>query len=136
MFSARYPLVIALLLAVIAAPAIAATDTDCGHTAESVPHSVRSLLAPYYAREVTANELRKVHHQLELLMLEAAHCKLSAQSVLGRNDAAEQELVEWHSLDQWLYRLVNFLGMNAKGDTSVSWRTEYETFAEVYQLEL
>lgn len=132
----RYLLTVLLLIGGAHAPLTVSAAKSCGHTTQSVPLSVQSLLAPLYAGPAAPADLREAHRQLELLMLEAAHCKLSAQSVTGRSDAAEQELVDWHSLDQWLYRLVNFLDLNAKGEKTVDWRAEFETFAEVYELEL
>jgi len=123
-----------VLASVFAAGPVAA----CGHTVTSVPASVHDILAPHYAQQSAGQDLRPAQRAIEVLMLEAAHCKMAAQSgekMRARERSAddEQQLVEWHSLDQWLYRLVNFLGLNAKGDTSVDWRVEYETFAEVYE---
>ena len=116
----------------------AAPLAACEHTVASVPVSVHAILAPHYAEQSAGQALRPAQRAIEILMLEAAHCKMAAQSgettrARQRSAAAEQQLVEGHSLDQWLYRLVNFLGLNAKGDTSVDWRVEYETFAEVYE---
>ena len=126
---------LALACALLSAAATTAAR-DCGHTLASVPVSIKTILQPVYASGAQGSELDAARRQLELLMLESAHCKLSAQSMTRRSDAAEAELAEWASLDQWLYRLVNFVEMSSKGNDSNDWKREFEIFAEVYELEL
>jgi len=106
---------------------------DCGHSVTGVPEEIKGILSPAYAGEA---DLQAIAKQMNVLMLEAAHCQAAAQSIIGRSRESEAEIVEWHSLNQWLYRLTNFVNLNANGDNSIDWRDEFKVFAEVYELAL
>jgi hypothetical protein len=126
---------LALALA-LAAPAPARADLreqGCKHTVTSVPGTIQAILTPAYTNAAGV-ELGKVAREMEILMLEAGHCQALTQSFENRGKTSEAELAEWHSLNQWLYRLANFLGLNSRGDFSIDWRREYESFAEAYEL--
>ena len=110
-------------------------SAGCGHTVESVPHTVQTIVTPAYAGAAGVN-LKDVARQMEILMLEAGHCQALTQSFENKSKDKEAQLTEWHSLNQWLYRLANFLGLNSRGDVSIDWREEYKLFAEVYELSI
>jgi len=126
-----------LLLTLLAGfvPAALFAAEGCGHSVESVPQSVKQILDPHYRGDAAAGDLARAQRALELLMLEVAHCKLATQSISGRDAATDRELSEWHALDQWLYRLSNFVGQAVKGKPVVDWREELESFAATYGVE-
>ncbi|MEQ8497245.1 MAG: hypothetical protein RLW42_23755, partial [Gammaproteobacteria bacterium] len=103
--------------------------------ADDVAPRIKAVLGPRYAGSDDAAALGASFRELEVLLLDIGHCRAVVQSG-ERPDADRQAHIgEWHSLNQWLYRLVNFVGQNARGDDSVSWREEYALFAEVYEFE-
>ncbi|MGE0485709.1 MAG: hypothetical protein AB7Q81_16305 [Gammaproteobacteria bacterium] len=112
-------------------------DEGCAHHAIDVAPRIKAVLGPHYANAaVDAAALQASFRELEILLLEIGHCRAAAQSIEhAAGDDRQAEITEWHTLNQWLYRLVNFVGLNARGDTSVDWRDEYSMFAEVYEFE-
>ena len=133
----RYrPLVLVALLA--AALPIGAWDevgNGCPYTADDVAPRIKAVLGPRYATSDDATALEASFRELEVLLLDIGHCRAVVQSGERPDGDRQAHIGEWHSLNQWLYRLVNFVGQNARGDDSVSWRDEYALFAEVYEFE-
>lgn len=132
------PVVILAGLLTSAGAALAETDlkgAGCDHTIVSVPQTVQAILTPAYTGAAGVN-LKDVARKMEILMLEAGHCRAITQSFENQSDTKATELIEWHSLNQWLYRLANFVGLNSRGDNSIDWREEYKLFAEVYELSI
>ena len=134
-FRTRATLLGALLLP--ATIAIAEDDNNaCGYSADDVAPRVKDLLGPSYAAgEDDAGVLAARAGELEALLVTIGHCRAVAQSIESPGGNRQRDIIEWHSLNQWLYRLSNFLGQNLNGDTSVDWRAEYALFAEVYEFE-
>ncbi|MEQ8662579.1 MAG: hypothetical protein RLW62_17340 [Gammaproteobacteria bacterium] len=132
---ARYPVLVVLLATALSAGAWDDVGNGCPYTADDVAPRIKALLGPHYASGGDAATLTSSFRELEVLLLDIGHCRAVVQS--GERPDAERQahIGEWHSLNQWLYRLVNFVGLNARGDDSVSWRDEYALFAEVYEFE-
>ncbi|MCA8967185.1 MAG: hypothetical protein H6977_19030 [Gammaproteobacteria bacterium] len=133
----RPALVFAFVGCLLAHPAWAAEeDEGCAHHAIDVAPRIKAVLGPHYAKPVVdPGTLQTSFRELEILLLEIGHCRAAAQSIEHAGGDRQAEITEWHTLNQWLYRLVNFVGLNARGDTSVDWRDEYSLFAEVYEFE-
>jgi hypothetical protein len=112
-------------------------DEGCAHHAVDVAPRIKAVLGPHYAKAADDSAaLQTSFRELEILLLEIGHCRAAAQSIEhAASDGRQAEIMEWHTLNQWLYRLVNFVGLNARGDNSVNWRDEYSLFAEVYEFE-
>ncbi len=135
------PIALALVLACCAAPPLSAAEDDdaafsCPANADGVAPEVRRLLAAEFAATADdGTKLAENFRNLEILVLQAGHCSASARST--RQDAAgrDQNIMEWHSMNQWLSRIVNIMSLNVRGDRSRDWRDEYALFAEVYEFE-
>ena len=124
-----------LSLSVWVSAASAKETYGCSYDAEDVAPRIKHVLGPRYVAAEDRGALNGSFHELEKLLIEIGHCRAIAQSGEVDDPLREQHVMEWHSLNQWLYRLVNFVGMNANGDASVDWRTEYALFAQVYEFE-
>lgn len=105
----------------------------CGHSLDSAPKTVQATLAPAYADSAKV-DLKAVAKQMSVLMLEVGHCQ--TMSMDGENRSAERnhDIAEWQSLNQWLYRLTNFVDQNARGDHHMDWKREFDIFVDVYEL--
>ena len=126
-----------LLIGALASAHVLAADPveapPCGHSLNSAPKTVQATLAPAYADSAKV-DLKAVAKQMSVLMLEVGHCQ--AMSMGGENRSAERnhDIAEWQSLNQWLYRLTNFVDQNSRGDHHMDWKREFETFQDVYEL--
>lgn len=117
-------------------PAHAEPTAGCAHTLETVPTSVRTILTPYYSGDTPESALGDASAELQVLMSEANVCRLVSMDSANTSPTKQRDIMEWHSLNQWLTRLVNFTGLNARGHTNVNWRDEYELFSEVYEMKI
>ncbi|MEX2479587.1 MAG: hypothetical protein WD928_01885 [Gammaproteobacteria bacterium] len=108
---------------------------SCAYAAADVAPRIKTVLGPRYGAAEDLEALSGSFRELEILLLEIGHCRAAAQSGEVPDAHRQEHVAEWHSLNQWLYRLANFVGLNARGDTSVSWRDEYALFAEIYEFE-
>ena len=117
------------------APVAPAADYPCAHTWEQLSHAVQDAVTPAYRDEAHA-DLTALTNTLAGFQAEAGECQSQAQD--HANDAAskQRDIAEWRSLNEWLYRLTSFVDQNARGDHSMDWKREFETFAEVYELRL
>ena len=134
----RYRSLVLVVLFAAALP-IGAWDevgNGCPYTADDVAPRIKAVLGPRYA-----DERRRRGARSELPANSRSCCSTSATAApwcsraSARTATRQAHIGEWHALNQWLYRLVNFVGQNARGDDSVSWREEYALFAEVYEFE-
>lgn len=138
----HYPIFryLAGLVLIASCGGIAAADPaggpGCQHTYATVPGSVRTILEPFYTGTSPADELAGASARLRTLMTEANLCRVMIMTPDNDSASKQHDIMEWHSLNQWLERLTNFVGLNATGHTNVNWREEYELFAEVYELEI
>jgi hypothetical protein len=130
----RRVVLIALLVCPLAM-AMARDANGCAYSAVEVAPRLKEVLGPRYVIAENAEALKATHRELEVLLLEIGHCRAVAQSAEIPDDNRQQHVAEWHALNQWLDRLVNFVGLNSRGDSSVSWRDEYALFAEIYEFE-
>ncbi len=110
-----------------------AATPPCGHSLDSAPKTVQATLAPAYA-DSAKTDLKVVAKQMSVLMLEVGRCQ--SMSMDGENRSAERnhDIAEWQSLNQWLYRLTNFVDQNSRGDHHMDWKREFDTFQDVYEL--
>ncbi|MAT65853.1 MAG: hypothetical protein CMN57_09430 [Gammaproteobacteria bacterium] len=127
-----------VLLLLVLSHAGGATEVvggGCEYAVGDIAPRIKAVLGPRFAAADDGTALTESFRELELLLLDTGHCRAVVQSA-ERNDANRQAHIrEWHTLNQWLYRLTNFVGQNSRGDLSVSWRDEYALFAEVYEFE-
>ena len=130
----RRAVYVVLLLCPMAMP-LARDANGCAYSALDVAPRIKTVLGPLYAAAENVETLAATHRELAELLLEIGHCRAVAQSGEIPDDHRQEHVAEWHALNQWLDRLVNFVGLNARGDTSVSWRDEYALFAEIYEFE-
>ena len=124
-----------LLLGTMTWAADRSDDGGCGHTLESVPKEIQQTLTPAYKGNSVV-DLKGVAKALSVLMLEVGQCQGMFQSEAYVSKTKNQEIAEWQSLNQWLYRLVNFVDQEARGKPTVNWREEFQSFAQVFELKL
>lgn len=105
----------------------------CGHTIESAPKTVQATLSPALPADTKA-DLKAIAQRMNVLMLEIGRCQAMAQDHDNQDRNKNRDIAEWQSLNQWMYRLTNFVDQNAHGDHHMDWKREFETFAEVYEL--
>ena len=105
----------------------------CGHSLESAPRTVQATLAPAYADSAKV-DLQAVAQQMSVLMLEIGHCQAMSQDRDNHSADRNHDIAEWQSLNQWLYRLTNFVDQNAHGDHHMDWKREFDMFVELYEL--
>ena len=124
-----------VLLSCPLAMPMAEDANGCAYAALDVAPRIKTVLGPQYAAAENVATLAATHRELAALLLDIGHCRAVAQSAEIPDDNRQEHVAEWHALNQWLDRLVNFVGLNARGDASVSWRDEYALFAEIYEFE-
>lgn len=105
----------------------------CGHSLNSAPKTVQATLAPAYT-DSAKTDLKALAKQMSVLMLEVGRCQAMSQSHENQSADRNHDIAEWQSLNQWLYRLTNFVDQNARGDHHMDWKREFETFQDVYEL--
>lgn len=130
-------LLLSCLFGLLLAPLAASAEDDegCAHRAIDVAPRIKAVLGPRYAAPGDDAALADTHRELSALLIEIGHCRAVAQSIEHPGVDRQTEIMEWHTLNQWLYRLTNFVELNVRGDRSVDWRDEYSLFAEVYEFE-
>lgn len=131
-------LAMALLLGSVYLPCTAAEGEEnnqagCAENADDMAQRVKQLLNQRYVARANGEAMRPALAQVEQLLLEAGHCSTSARSHNTEVGNRQRNIMEWHSVNQWLNRLVGVLALNVGGDESADWRDEYELFAEVYE---
>lgn len=129
----QYCVALALMLTVAAA--MAQSARSCAVNADDVAVRVKAILGPSYASAPDSATLAANHGELERLLLEAGHCSASARSHDTQVADRQRNIMEWHSVNQWLNRLVGVMALNTRGDMSSDWRDEYTLFAEIYEFE-
>jgi len=130
----RYALLSLLVGALHCASARAAEDASgCGHTLASAPKTVQATLRPAYADSAHA-DLQALATRMNGLMLEIGRCQIMSQDVDNASADKQHDIAEWQSLNQWMYRLTNFVDQSARGDHHMDWKREFELFQDVYEL--
>ncbi|CAN0490051.1 unnamed protein product, partial [Phaeothamnion confervicola] len=61
---------------------------------------------------------------MSTLMLEIGRCQAMSMDGENRGPERNHDIAEWQSLNQWLYRLTNFVAQNARGDHHMDWKRE------------
>ncbi len=105
----------------------------CGHSLDSAPKTVQATLKPAYVDSAKV-DMKAVAQQMNVLMLEIGRCQVMNQDHDNRAASKDHDIAEWQSLNQWMYRLTNFVDQNARGDHHMDWKREFETFQDVYEL--
>ncbi len=113
----------------------AGDPTECPLNAEGVAPQVKTILGPRYGAADGDHGLADSFREMEILLLQAGHCSAAARSHGNAALDRERNIMEWHSLNQWLERLVGIMRRNTRGDLTASWRDEYSLFAQVYEFE-
>lgn len=126
------------VLSLSAAAGSAAEDNnavfECPQNAAGITSEIKAILGPGFADE-KAQSLDDSFRRLEILSLQAGHCSAMARSTKSNTDGRDQNIMEWHSINQWLVRLVSVVSLNRKGHLASRWQDEYQLFAEVYEFE-
>ena len=121
-----------LSAAFVAASAVAAEDSGCGHTIESAPKTVQATLTPAYGDPKL--DLKPLALRMSELMSEIGRCQSMAQDPANDSPNKNHDIAEWLSLNQWMYRLTSFVDQNSRGDFHMDWKREFEIFVDVYEL--
>ena len=119
----------------------AAGDLDCADPLNSAPIAVRGILDPLYNGRVAKDQLVNASNRLYDLSNAAGVCQiemyLGATASTDSGDKNHQwNAVEWRSLNQWLSRLANIVGLRATGADHLDWKYKYAQFAEIYEFEI
>ena len=108
-------------------------EAPCGHSLGSAPKTVQATLTPAYA-DGAKTDMKAVAKQMNGLMLEIGRCQGMAMGQDSDPATKRHDIAEWQSLNQWVYRLTNFVDQNARGDHHMDWKREFELFQDVYEL--
>ena len=110
-------------------------DWTCPANAEGIASRVRELLSVDFHNGNDQHGLDENFRQLEIMSLHSGHCSAAARSTGRETPGRDNNIEEWHAMNQWLSRLVNVMGLNVRGDIRRTWRDEYELFAEIYEFD-
>jgi|GEM_PF-3152239 hypothetical protein len=107
--------------------------SPCGKDADDFSAQVKVVLGPIYAQPDDLKRIQAGMAQLTDLLSMAAHCSSQARAPGESGEERNRKIMGWHSMNQWLDRLVSRVGISARDGNDLSWRDEYELFAEVYE---
>lgn len=133
LFAFRARAGLGLALACLGLHAQAADIVPCTHTWAELSRAVHTALTPAYQDGAKA-DLGALTSTLAGFLAEAGECQSLAQDHTNEAPTRKQDIAEWRSLNEWLYRLTSFVELNSRGDMHTDWKREFETFVEVYEL--
>lgn len=134
MFASRSNHLALVFAALLCANTLCAEEMseDCVVNADGITVQIKSILSPLYVAADDLTALKAGIDKLETLLLHAGHCTATARSAGTEVGDRERNIMEWHSMNQWLGRLVGSAALYARGRGDADWRDEYNLFAEIY----
>ncbi|MGB1879620.1 MAG: hypothetical protein ACPHTD_02790 [Gammaproteobacteria bacterium] len=115
--------------------AVAEEDYGCTDYAEGMAERIKAILGPSYAGADNAAPLEDNLEKLQALTTLAGHCSAAARSIESHGPDRQRNIYEWHSINQWLARLVGAVSLSLTGKADRPWQDEYTLIAEVYEFE-